>query len=157
MPAISRRSIRAAISKTAVLAAADDLNGTSDNTQAFDVTSGDRLIIAQINNGANGALGIDVVEYSEDGGKTWAAATDLLAFGSDDATGTVVAGGILNVAGTEPTGAAFWKAGPFEGPTAVRVTRNVTYNAASVAWTTGAPQVICVLVGGTTGDLTALA
>jgi hypothetical protein len=157
MPAISRRSIRAAISKTAVLATADDLNGTSDNTQAFDVTSGDRLIIAQLNSGTAGTAGIDVVEYSDDGGKTWSAATDLLAIGSDDATGSVVTGGILNAAGVEPSGAAIWKAGPFEGPHAVRVTRNVSTNATSAAWVTGAPAVVCVLVGGTTGDLTALA
>jgi len=157
MAAIARRSIRAAISKSATLAATDDLNGTSDNTQAFVVTGGDRLIIAQINNGANGSAGIDVVEYSVDGGKTWAAATDVLALGSDDATGTVLANGVLNVAGTEPTGAALFKAGPFEGPTAVRITRNVSYNANSAAWVTGAPAVICALVGGTTGDLVALA
>lgn len=157
MAAIARRSVRAAISKSATLATADDLNGTSDNTQAFVVTGGDRLIISQVNSGTAGTAGIDVVEYSVDGGKTWAAAGDLLSLASDDATGTVVAGGILNAAGVEPTGSAIFKAGPFEGPTAVRVTRNASVNATSAAWVTGAPAVICALVGGTTGDLVALA
>ena len=157
MAAIARRSVRAAISKSATLATADDLNGTSDNTQAFVVTGGDRLIIVQVNNGTAGTAGIDVVEYSKDGGLTWAAATDVLALGSDDATGTVLANGALNAAGVEPTGAAVFKAGPFEGPTAVRITRNASYNANSAAWVTGAPAVICALVGGVPGDLTALA
>lgn len=157
MAAIARRSARAAISKTATLATADDLNGTSDNTQAFVVTGGDRLVIAQINSGSAGTAGIDVVEYSKDGGLNWAAADDLLALASDDATGTVVADGALNAAGVEPTGAAIWKAGPFEGPTAVRVTRNASENANSAAWVTGAPAVICALVGDVPGDLTALA
>jgi len=157
MAAIARRSIRAAISKAATLATADDLNGTSNNTQAFNVAGGDRLVIAQIANGTAGTAGIDVVEYSKDGGLTWAAADDILAFASHDATGTVVDGGILNAAGVEPTGAALWKAGPFEGPTAVRVTRNVSVNATSAAWVTGAPTVLCVLVGDVPGDLTALA
>ena len=157
MAAISRRSIRAAISKAATLATADDLNGTSDNTQAFNVAGGDRLIVAQINNGAAGTAGIDVLEYSHDGGKTWTGADDLLAIASHDATGTLVDNGILNAAGTEPTGAALWKVGPFEGPTAVRVTRNASVNAASAAWVTGAPTVLCVLVGDVPGDLTALA
>jgi hypothetical protein len=158
MAAIARRSIRAAISKTATLAAADDLNGTSDNTQAFIVTGGDRLIIAQVNDGTAGTAGKDVVEYSKDGGLNWTAADDLLALSSHDATGTVVAGGILNAtAGLEPTGAALFKAGPFEGPTAVRVSRNASANATSIAWVTGAPSVICALVGDVPGDLTALA
>lgn len=157
MAAIARRSVRAAISKSATLATADDLNGTSNNTQAFVVTGGDRLVIAQIANGTAGTAGIDVVEYSHDGGLTWAAADDLLAVASHDATGTVVADGILNAAGIEPTGAALWKAGPFEGPTAVRVTRNASVNANSAAWVTGAPTVLCVLVGDVPGDLTALA
>jgi len=155
MPA--RRSIRTAISKTATLATANDLDGTSDNTQAFVVGGGDRLIIAQINNGTDGTAGKDVVEYSVDGGKTWASATDVLALASDDFSGTAITNGVLNVAGTEPSGAALFKAGPFEGPTAVRITRNVSQNASSAAWVTGAPTVICALVGGVPGDLTTLA
>lgn len=155
MPA--RRSIRSAISKTATLATVNDLDGTSNNTQAFNVTGGDRLIIAQVNDGTNGTAGIDVVEYSVDGGRTWAAATDVVALASHDVTGTALANGVLNAAGVEPTGAALFKAGPFEGPTAVRLTRNATVNANSAAWVTGAPSVICALVGDVPGDLTALA
>ena len=156
MAAIARRSIRAAISKAATLATSNDLDGTSDNTQAFNVAGGDRLIIAQIANGTAGTAGIDVVEYSVDGGKTWTGADDLLAIASHDATGTLVDNGVLNAAGTEPTGAALWKAGPFEGPHLVRCVRNASTNALSAAWVTGAPTVLCVLVGDVPGDLTAL-
>ena len=65
---VARRSIRAAVSKTETLATADDLDGTTDNTQAYDVTGVDRLIIVQVNNGTLGTAGIDKVEYSKDGG-----------------------------------------------------------------------------------------
>jgi hypothetical protein len=158
MAAIARRSVMAPISKTATLAAPDDLNGVQDNTKSFDVTGAQRLLIWQIDNGTAGTAGIDVVCYSKDGGANWTAATDLLADSSDDSTGTVVAGGILNAAGVEPVGkVAIWKAGPFEGPTAVRIFRYVTDLAASAAWVTGAPGVYCAAIGKTAGDLTALA
>jgi len=156
MAAIARRSIRAAVSKSVTLATADDLDGTTDNTQAYNVTGVDRLIIVQVNNGTAGTAGIDVVEYSKDGGKTWSAATDLLAVGSDDSTGTVVANGALNAAGVEPTGAAVFKCGPFEGPTAVRIGRKTT-DTTGTTWVTGAPTVLAFAVGGVPGDLTALA
>jgi hypothetical protein len=156
MAAIERRSHRAAVSKSFTLATADDLDGTVTNTQAFDVTGVDRVIILQINNGTNGTAGIDVVEYSKDGGTTWAAATDVLAVASDDATGTVLVNGALNAAGVEPTGAAAWKCGPFEGPTAIRIGRKTT-DTTGTTWVTGAPTVLAFAVGGVTGDLTALA
>jgi len=160
MPAIARRSIMAPISQVATLAATDDLNGVQDNTKSFDITGAQRILIYQVNDtaGADGTAGIDVVCYSKDGGVQWAAATDLLALNSEDSTGTVVAGGILNAAGVEPTTkVALFKAGPFEGPTAVRVFRYVTDLASSVAWATTAPGVYMVAVGKTTGALTALA
>lgn len=157
MTAIRRRSLASLVSKTATLATADDVDGTTDNTQAFDVTGVQRLIIVQVANGTAGTAGIDVVEYSKDGGSTWAAATDVLAAASDDATGTVLAGGALNAAGVEPTGAAVFKAGPFEGPTAVRIGRKTT-TTTGTTWVTGAPTVLCVAIGGNDGgDLTALA
>lgn len=156
MAAIHRRSIRAAVSKSVTLATADDLDGTTDNTQAFNVTGVDRLVIVQVNNGTAGTAGIDVVEYSHDGGTTWAAADDVLAVSSDDSTGTVLASGALNAAGVEPTGAAVFKCGPFEGPTAVRIGRKTT-DTTGTTWVTGAPTVLAFAVGGVPGDLTALA
>jgi hypothetical protein len=153
---VARRSIRAAVSKNEVLATADDLDGTTDNTQAYDVTGVDRLVIVQVNNGTLGTAGIDVVEYSKDGGVTWSAATDVLAVASDDSTGTAVANGALNAAGVEPTGAAVFKCGPFEGPTAVRIGRKTT-DTTGTTWVTGAPTVYAFAIGGVPGDLTALA
>jgi len=49
MAVVSRRGVRSPISMDCVLATADDLDGTTDNTQAYDVTNCDRAIIAQIN------------------------------------------------------------------------------------------------------------
>lgn len=157
--AITRKgSNRSPINSTLlVLASADDLNGTSDNTQAYDITGADRVIIAQHNNGTAGTLGIDVVEYSKDGGKSWASAEDVLALASNDAEGTFLVSGVLNAAGVEPSGIAYFKAGPFSGPTAIRVTRNVSYNAASAAWATGAPSVHAIVIGDGVGAIAALA
>ena len=102
MAAIHRRSIRAPISPSVTLATADDLDGTSDNTQAFNVTGADRVIVVQANTGTLGTAGIDVIQISHDGGASWAAADQVLALASNDATGTEL-NGVLNAAGVEPT------------------------------------------------------
>jgi hypothetical protein len=158
MPITRKESNRSPINSTILsLASADDLNGTSDNTQAYDITGADRVVVYVHNNGTAGTAGIDVVEYSHDGGKTWASADDVLALTSHDAEGTFLVSGVLNAAGVEPTGIAFFKAGPFNGPTAIRVTRNVSINAASAAWVTGAPSVGAVVIGKGVSTLAALA
>lgn len=78
MAAKTIRSRGIPISITATLATADDLDGTTDNTQAFDVTGAQRLIISQWNVGTLGTAGVDVIEISKDGGANWAAVTDLV-------------------------------------------------------------------------------
>lgn len=136
MAAIARRSIRARINAATELAAADDVDG---GTTTLDVSGAQRVIIAQINNGTAGTLGIDIVEISHDGGDNWAADDTLLALASDENTGTVVANAALNAAGVEPSGAALFKSGPHNGPTLMRVQR-------STNWATGAPQVIAFTI-----------
>ena len=155
MTAIARRSRMAPVSKIAVLATADDVDGTIDNTQAFDVTGALRVIVVQENTGTAGTAGIDVIEISHDGGKQWAAATQVLAIDSDDSTGAEVTG-VLNAAGVEPTQAAVFKCGPYEGPTAIRCGRKTT-DTSGTTWVTGAPKVFCFTIGKTVGSLTALA
>jgi hypothetical protein len=155
MAAIARRSHMAPVSQNVTLATADDLDGTTDNTQAFNVTGAQRVMVVQLNTGTAGTAGIDVIEVSHDGGKQWAAADKVLALASDDATGTEL-NGILNAAGVEPTGAAVFKLGPYEGPTAVRCGRKTT-DTAGTTWVTGAPAVIMFTVGQTSGAPVALA
>lgn len=144
MATIHRRGRILPVSKIAELATADDVNGTTDNTQAMIVPGGSRVIVVQVADGTAGTLGIDLIEISKDDGVTWSAADDGLAIDSDDSTGTVLAGGALNAAGTEPTGAAVFKFGPYSGPTAMRVSR-------ATNWATGAPTVFAFLVGGNDG------
>lgn len=155
MTAIARRGRIMPVSRKMVLATADDLDGTTDNTQAYDVSGATRVIIVQVNDGTAGTAGIDVVEISHDGGDNWEKCNTLLAIDSDDSTGTLVANAALNAAGTEPTGAAVFKAGPFEGPTAIRVARKTT-DTNGTTWVTGAPSVYGFIVGGTTGAPAAL-
>ena len=157
--AITRKgSNRSPINSTVLsLAAADDLNGVQDATKSYDITGADRVVLFVHNNGTAGTVGIDVVEYSKDGGSTWASAQDVLALTSNDAEGTFLVDGALNAAGIEPTGVTFYKAGPFSGPTAIRVTRNVSTNAASAAWVTGAPTVGAIVIGDGVSTLAALA
>jgi hypothetical protein len=152
------RSRAVPISITATLATADDLDGTTDNTQAFDVTGASRLIIAQWNVGTLGTAGIDVIEISHDAGANWAAVTDLVPGTANDFTGTVAASGALNAAGVEPTTVAVWRCGPYDGPTAVRCGRKTT-DTTGTTWITGAPLVTVQAVGGSHagGALTALA
>lgn len=151
MTAIARRSRILPVSRVFTLATADDLNGTSDGTQYLSVPGGSRVIIEQINNGTAGTAGIDIVEISKDDGTTWAAATDVLAIDSDDSTGTVLAAGALNAAGVEPTLSATFKAGPYIGPTALRISRGAA--GTGTAWVTGAPTVRAYLVGGNDGGV----
>lgn len=147
MTAISRRSNIVKIPASVSLADADDLDGTTDNTQAYDVTGVKRLLIAQIDAGTPGTAGIDVIEISKDGGTTWSADTTLLALASDDNTGTVVTSAALNAAGIEPTGkVAIFKSGPHEGPTYIRCGRKTT-TTGGTTWVTGAPSVILIKVG----------
>jgi hypothetical protein len=146
MAAIRRRSARNVAAAIATLATADDVNGTVDGTQYLDVSGASVVIIIQENNGTAGTLGVDVIEESSDGGTTWAACDTLLLASANPFTGTVVASGALNAAGVEPVNAAYFKAGPFHGPTKLRCARGGT-GAGGTAWTTGAPSVFAITVG----------
>jgi hypothetical protein len=159
MTAINRRSLVAPIGIPVTLATADDLDGVADDTQTYDVSGALRVIIFQINDGTGGTAGIDCVEISHDGGKQWYAEgseaqgtpTGLLMSADDDA-GTVLVAGTLNAAGVEPATVevGFFKFGPFEGPTLIRVGRDTTdrgANGTGVDWITGAPTVLMVAVG----------
>jgi hypothetical protein len=158
MAAIHRRSQRDAISRAFVLAAGDDLDGTTDNTQAVDVTGASRVIITQANEGTAGTAGVDVVEVSHDEGSTWAADDTVLLITANDYSGTILAAGALNAAGVEPTtfATSIFKAGPWKGRTALRIGRKTT-TTTGTTWVTGAPVVTAYLVGGPTGTPTALA
>ncbi len=142
--AISRR---APFSDAVTLAAADDLNGDPTNAATYlDLTGKAGAIIAQIANGTAGTTGIDVIEISRDGGENWSLASVLTS------ANAAVTGSKLNAAGVEPTGAAlFFIRGSDEdltGPVLVRCVRDATKSATSAAWTTGAPQVVGIAIGG---------
>lgn len=147
MAAITRKSLAGLRSSVVTLATADDLDGTTDNTQAFDVTGCSRVLIIQENSGTSGTAGIDVVEVSHDGGTTWAADDTVLALASNDTTGTIIASGALNAAGTEPTLYAAWTAGPWDGPTAIRIGRKTT-TTTGTTWVSGSPAVKMIVFGG---------
>lgn len=147
MATIARRTVAAPVSRAAVLATADDLDGTTNNTQAFDVTGCLGAIIWQVNNGTAGTAGIDVIEVSHDGGVNWAADDTVLAIDSNAFTGTILAAGALNAAGVEPPAGALFKAGPWQGVTAIRCGRKTT-DTTGTTWVTGAPTVNMYLIGG---------
>ena len=158
MTAITRRGQICPISNQVTLATADDLDGTTDNTQAYNITGAERVIVTQANNGTNGTAGIDCIEVSHDDGQTWKpdATTGLLCTANDQ-TGTLIVDGVLNVAGTEPTASGMFKFGPYEGPTWIRcgrktstITSMTTYDhtlTGGTTWISGAPSVYAVAVG----------
>ena len=147
MAAIVRNSKRFMRSTQVTLATADDLDGTTDNTQAYNVTGCARVLLIQENSGTNGTAGIDVFEISKDGGVTWAPDTTVLPLSENDDTGTVQAAGALNAAGAEPTRYAAFTAGPWDGPTAIRIGRKTT-TTSGTTWVTGAPAVYAIVFGG---------
>ena len=149
MVAIARRSQRSAVSREFTLATADDLDGTSDNTEAVVANGAARALIFQINDGTDGTAGVDVIQVSYDEGSNWQDDDTLLAIDANDYSGTVVADAALNVAGTEPTLFAAFKAGPWKGPVLIRCSRKT--GEGGTTWVTGSPTVTCVLIGQTTG------
>ncbi len=127
------------------LADANDLNG---GTATIDLTGAAGAMIIQINSGAAGTLGIDVIQVGDNVEPTnWKTAVIR------DSAGAVVANAALNAAGVEPTGAAVFtisaKDNQLDGPVRVRCVRNAAdaVPGTSVAWTTGAPQVAAIRIG----------
>lgn len=144
-----RGSIRTRINGLHTLVAVDDLDGDTFE-DAIDVTGAERVIYIQVSEAADNGAGVDVIVVSHDDGETWALDDTLLAAASDDITGTVVAA--LNAAGTEPAlGApAVFKGGPYPGPTMIACMRD-TSAGFGTDWTTGAPGVFAIVVGGVAG------
>jgi hypothetical protein len=147
MTAIRRRSAQKVIPAATTLATADDLDGTTDGTQYLTVPGGAVVVVVQIHDGTPGTAGVDVLEESFDGGTTWRACTTLLAASANPFTGTVVASGALNAAGIDTVGGYVFKAGPFHGPTKLRIGRKTT-TTGGTTWITGAPTVYALVVGG---------
>jgi hypothetical protein len=142
-------SIRSPLGELTTLAAADDLNGAA---VTMDVTGAAGVIIAQLNSGTAGTLGVDIIEFSRDGGSNWKVATaanigkghaGLLL---EDGSAAAAAGAALNVAGVEPSGAAIFSLGPVDGPFMIRAGRGGS-GEAGTAWTTGAPAVVAIRIG----------
>ena len=162
MTAIARRGRILPISTRFILATDDDVNGVQDLTKTIDVTGASRVILWQERaSGGDADAGIDVLLVSHDAGTTWAVDNTLLLCTSNDSTGTSLEG-ILNTAGDDPAGsttatpaqfAQVYKSGPYEGPTCIRITRKTTTDTVSgdhgqITWTTGAPGVYCLVIGG---------
>ena len=128
------------------LAAAGDLNGAGTTA---DLTGAGGAVIVVQNDGTDGGAGQDILEFSHDGGSSWKALTAAnlgnRRAGLLDSSGSAVANAALNpVAGTEVD--AVYAIGPMSGPVLIRVGRGGTGHA-GIAWTTGAPSVVCVRVG----------
>jgi hypothetical protein len=161
MVAIKRRSLVCPIGVTVDLADADDDDGT-DQAYSYDITGALRCLVMQVADGTAGTLGIDVIEISKDGGSTWVVessagqgATAMLC-SQNDVTGTVLTGGVLNAAGIEPATprAGWFKVGPYEGPTLIRIGRDTSANNGT-DWSAGqAPSVSLIPIGLTAGTLT---
>lgn len=146
-------SKRSPLGEYTVLATADDLDGTSDNSQVLDLTGSSGAIILAGPIGTVGTAGIDVIQFSRDGGTTWAAATaanigqghaGLLA---EDGSAAAASGAALNAAGVEAvTGAAMlFSLGPVDGPFMIRCSRKT--GEGGTTWVTGAPNVAAIRIG----------
>lgn len=140
-------SRRSPLGELTEIAAADDID--RDGT-TFDLTGAAGCIIMQVNDGTAGTAGIDVIEFSRDGGSNWKAATaanigqghaGLLL---EDGSAAAAANAALNAAGTEPAAVAVFSLGPVDGPFLIRVAPDA---ASGTAWVTGAPSVDAIRIG----------
>ena len=154
MTAVHRRSLVCPIGINVALADADDTDGTS-TAYSYDITGALRCLVMQVNDGTSATLGIDVVEISHDGGSQWYAddgtakvGPGVLPITADDDAGTIQASGALNAAGVEPATprAGWFKVGPYEGPTLIRIGRDTSANNGT-DWSTGAPSVDLIPIG----------
>jgi hypothetical protein len=144
-------SIRSPLGELTTLAAADDLNGYADATGNLDLTGSAGAIIVQRNDGTAGTAGIDIIEFSRDGGSTFVAATAAnLGRGHaglllEDGSAAAASGAALNAAGVEPSGAAVFSLGPVDGPCIIRCSRGA--QGTGTAWVTGGPSVVAIRIG----------
>lgn len=145
-------SERSPIGELTTLATADDLDGTTDDTQVLDLTGAAGAIIVQLNSGTAGTAGIDVIEFSRDGGENYKAATAANIGGghdglmAEDGTAAAAANAALNAAGVEPSGASVFSLGPIDGPVQIRCGRKTT-DTSGTTWVTGAPAVVALRIG----------
>lgn len=145
-------SHRSPIGELTTLATADDLDGTTDNTQVLDLTGAAGAIIVQKNSGTAGTAGIDAIEFSRDGENDWLPATAANIGNShpglllEDGTAAAAASAALNAAGVEPSGAAVFSLGPVDGPFFIRCGRKTT-DTSGTTWVTGAPAVVALRLG----------
>ena len=137
MTALIHRNRGTQLPAAVTLATADDLDGTLDGSQYLKVRRGDRVLIAQVDDGTHGTAGVDVIEISYDGTNWFADPTLVLASGADQA-GTVIASAALNAAGVEPVspgiGAAHWKSGPHTRDILMRCGRKTTSTTGTTWW-----------------------
>lgn len=146
-------SIRTPLGEYTVLATADDLDGTSDNTQVLDLTGAAGALILAGPIGTAGTAGIDVIQFSRDGGDNWANATAALIGGghaglmAEDGSKQAATGAAMNAAGVEAvTGAAMlFSLGPTKGPFLIRCSRKT--GEGGTTWVTGAPNVAAIRIG----------
>ena len=145
-------SFRSPIGELTELATADDLDGTLDNSQVLDLAGAAGAIIIQVADGTAGTAGIDVIEFSRDGGSNWSAATAANIDGGhaglllEDGSAAAAASAALNAAGVEPTGCAIFSLGPVDGPFLIRCARKTT-DSSGTTWVTGAPSVQALRLG----------
>ena len=147
-------SRRSPFGEYTVLATADDLDGTVDNTQVLDLTGAAGAIILAGPIGTPGTAGIDVIEFSRDGGTTWAAATAAnikqghAGLMAEDGSAAAAASAAMNAAGVEAvTGSAMlFSLGPVDGPFMIRCGRKTT-TTSGTTWVTGAPNVAAIRIG----------
>ena len=136
-----------------VLATADDLDGTSDNSQMLNLKGAAGCLILAGPIGTAGTVGIDVIQFSRDGGTTWANATATLigqghkGLEAEDGSGAAAPGAAMMVAGVEAvTGAAMlFSLGPVDGPFHIRCSRKT--GEGGTTWVTGAPNGGAIRIG----------
>lgn len=144
-------TLRSPIGELAVLAEADDVDRSENTT--LDLTGASACIILQVNDGTDGTAGIDVIEFSRDGGVTWQVATAALigqghaGLTLEDGTAAAAADGILNAADVEPAGCALFSLGPVDGPFMVRAGSETAESAGAVDWVDGSPSIIAIRIG----------
>lgn len=145
-------SSRTPLSELTTLATADDVDGTTDDTQVLDLTGAAGAFIAQLNSGTAGTAGIDVIEFSRDDGANYLPATAAnignghAGLMAEDGTKAAAANAALNAAGVEPSGAAVFSLGPVDGPFQIRCGRKTT-TTNGTTWVTGAPAVVAIRIG----------
>jgi hypothetical protein len=156
-------SIRSPLGELTQIGTADDIDrsagdGTDGTYDPLDLTGAAGALIFVLNDGNAGTVGVDILEFSTDGGSNFLPATAAnlaasnkghagLLYEDGSAAASTNASLSPGGAGVEPAAVYVFSLGPVDGPFEIRVGSNSAGTANAIDWSTGCPSIWAMRIG----------